>query len=83
MSALERKLVRDLWRLKGQVVTIALVLACGIMAMIMMRSTFTSLLDARDAYYDRYRFADAFVRLQRAPQAIAAHLEQLPGVAVV
>ena len=30
MKALDRKLLRDLWRLKTQVVSIALVIACGI-----------------------------------------------------
>ena len=65
MSALDRKLGRDLWRLKGQVATIALVLACGIMAMIMLRSTWQSLLGARDAYYERYRFGDVFAHLER------------------
>ena len=83
MSTLERKLSRDLWRLKGQVATIALVLACGMMAMIMLRSTWSSLLGARDAYYERYRFADVFARVERAPDAVAARLERLPGVAVV
>ena len=60
MSALDRKLGRDLWRLKGQVATIALVLACGIMAMVMLRSTWQSLIGARDAYYEQYRFGDVF-----------------------
>ncbi|HTJ45187.1 MAG TPA: ABC transporter permease [Kofleriaceae bacterium] len=83
MSALDRKLGRDLWRLKGQVATIALVLACGFMAMIMLRSTWQSLIGARDAYYDAYRFGDVFARLERAPDAAAARLERLPGVAVV
>jgi putative ABC transport system permease protein len=83
VSILARKARRDLWRLKGQVATIALVLACGIMAMIMLRSTWTSLLGARDAYYDRYRFGDVFARLERAPESVAGRLEQVPGVAVV
>jgi putative ABC transport system permease protein len=83
VSALERKLVRDLWRLKGQVATIALVLACGIMSMLMLRSTWQSLLAARDAYYEQARFADVFVRLERAPEAVAARLEGIPGVALV
>jgi putative ABC transport system permease protein len=82
VSALDRKLTRDLWRLKGQVATIALVLACGIMAMIMLRSTWQSLLGARDAYYDHYRFGDVFAHLERAPDAVAARLERLPGVAL-
>ena len=82
MSALDRKLGRDLWRQKGQVSTIALVLACGIMAMIMLRSTWSSLIDARDAYYAQYRFGDVFARLERAPAGAAARLAALPDVAV-
>jgi putative ABC transport system permease protein len=83
VSVLGTKLRRDLWRLKGQVTTIALVLACGIMAMIMLRSTFRSLLGSRDAYYASYRFADVFARLERAPLEVAARLAEIPGVAVV
>jgi len=82
VSVLERKLTRDLWRLKGQVATIALVLACGIMAMLMMRSTYHSLLAARDAYYASYRFGDVFARLERAPDAVASRLEEIPGVMI-
>ncbi|HSD89146.1 MAG TPA: FtsX-like permease family protein [Kofleriaceae bacterium] len=83
MSALDRKLGRDLWRLKGQVATIGLVLACGIMAMIMLRSTWQSLIAARDVYYEQYRFADVFARLERAPEGVSARLEAIPGVALV
>jgi putative ABC transport system permease protein len=83
VSALGKKLTRDLWRLKGQVATIGLVLACGIMAMLMMRSTWQSLIAARDAYYEQYRFADVFARLERAPESVSRRLEQLPGVALV
>ncbi|HEU4733390.1 MAG TPA: FtsX-like permease family protein, partial [Kofleriaceae bacterium] len=82
MSALDRKLGRDLWRLKGQVATIALVLACGIMAMVMLRSTWQSLLGARDAYYEQYRFGDVFAHLERAPDAVVPRLARLPGVAL-
>ncbi|MGE0401223.1 MAG: ABC transporter permease [Kofleriaceae bacterium] len=82
MSVLGTKLRRDLWRLKGQVATIALVLACGIMAMIMLRSSYQSLVAARDRYYADYRFADVFARVERAPAAVADRLEQIEGVAV-
>ena len=82
MSVLERKLTRDLRRLKGQVATISLVLASGIMAMLMMRSTYGSLLAARDSYYASYRFGDVFARLERAPDAVAARLEAIDGVMV-
>ncbi|MBT8495650.1 MAG: ABC transporter permease [Deltaproteobacteria bacterium] len=81
VSALDRKLLRDLWRLKGQVLTIALVVACGIGAYVAMRSTWTSLTGSRDAYYQRYNFADVFVQLRRAPESVASQIAELPGVA--
>jgi len=49
VSVLDRKLARDLGRLRGQVATIALVLACGVMSMIMLRATWESLLRSRDS----------------------------------
>jgi putative ABC transport system permease protein len=83
VSVLGKKLGRDLWRLKGQVITIALVLACGIMSMVMLRGAFASLLGARDEYYARERFADVFARLERAPEVVAGRLAAVPGVARV
>jgi len=83
VSALSTKRRRDLLRLKGQVATVALVLACGFMAMIMLRSTWRSLIAARDDYYAEERFADVFARVTRAPDHVAAELLALPGVARV
>lgn len=83
MSMLGRKSRRDVVRLKGQVATISLVLACGIMSIIMLRSAYSSLLAARDSYYARYRFGDVFAHLERAPDSIAARIEAMPGVALV
>jgi putative ABC transport system permease protein len=83
VTALAKKRRRDLLRLKGQVATIGLVLACGVMAMIMLRSTYQSLIAARDAYYAEERFGDVFARLVHAPDHVAAELERLPGVARV
>jgi putative ABC transport system permease protein len=83
VSALDRKLLRDLSRLKGQVITIALVVACGIAAFVTMRSTWHSLIDSRDAYYERYRFGDVFAHLERAPDSLGERIEALPGVARV
>ena len=83
VSALDRKLLRDLSRLKGQVVTIALVVACGIASFAALRSTYQSLIDSRDAYDDRYRFGDVFAHLERAPESLAERIEAIPGVARV
>lgn len=83
VSALDRKLLRDLMRLRGQVVTIALVMACGIATYVCLRSTWASLGSSKAAYYERYRFADVFARLERAPEPVAERIEAIPGVARV
>ena len=81
MRALDRKLLRDLAHLKGQVLTIALVVAAGFTAFAGVRSAYAALEHSRDAFYDRYHFADVFARLKRAPDAIEARVARLPGVA--
>ncbi|MGD8862582.1 MAG: FtsX-like permease family protein [Myxococcales bacterium] len=82
VSALDRKLLRDIGRLRGQVITIALVVACGIASYATTKGTHFSLIAARDTYYERYRFADVFAHLERAPDALIPRIEQIPGVAV-
>lgn len=83
MRALSRKLLRDLGRMSGQMVSIAAVVACGIAAMVSLRGNYDSLLRSRDEYYDRQRFADIFVRLRRAPDRVTRAVAALPGVAAV
>lgn len=81
VKALDKKLWRDLLRLKGQMLTIALVVAAGIAAFVTLRGTYTSIQEARAAYYERQRFADVFARLERAPTSLLSSIEQIPGVA--
>jgi putative ABC transport system permease protein len=83
MSPLRRKLVRDLGQLKGQVLTIALVVACGIASYVTIQGTYRSTLLARSTYYERHHFPDAFVPVERAPLSLAARALALPGVALV
>src|SRR5579859_4356505 len=83
VSALHRKLLREVTSLVGQITTIALVVAGGIACFICLRGTCDSLDWARAAYYDRYRFADVFAHAERAPESLARDIEALPGVAVV
>lgn len=80
VSALDRKLLRDILRLKGQIATIALVLAAGIISFISLRGATLSLESARDAYYDRCLFAHVFARVEHAPESLAREIESLPGV---
>jgi putative ABC transport system permease protein len=83
MRAIDRKLLRDVWRLKGQVISIALVVAGGVMSVITMQSTFRSLERSRDEYYREQRFADVFAGLNRAPGTLARRIAEIPGVAAV
>jgi putative ABC transport system permease protein len=82
VKALDRKLLRDLWKIRGQVFTIALVVACGIGAYISMRSTWSSLERSRDTFYDRGRFGDVFISLERAPLSMVPTIEAIDGVAI-
>ena len=83
MRALDRKLVRDLWSMKTQVVSIALVIACGIGGFIGSLSTYGSLLWSRQHYYDTARFPHVFATAKRAPQTLAERLRAVPGVVEV
>jgi putative ABC transport system permease protein len=83
LTALDLKLLREIRQLRGQIATIALVLASGIMSFVALRGTYLSLDRALTLYYDRYRFAHVFSSVERAPQSVARRIELLPGVASV
>ena len=83
MSTLRKKLVRDLWRLRAQVLTIAMLLGCGVASFAAAVSASASLQASRDAFYADARFADVFAHLKRAPRPVLDRLRALPGVAVV
>jgi putative ABC transport system permease protein len=83
MRALHRKLLRDLWRLRGQVLAIALVMASGVGVLVMSLTTVESLEETAIAYYERYRFGHVFARVERAPEHLAERLREIPGVQAV
>ncbi|HEU5260240.1 MAG TPA: FtsX-like permease family protein [Gemmatimonadales bacterium] len=80
LRALDRKLARDLWHLRGQVAAIGVVVACGVAIVVTTRTTYTSLLVSRAAYYGGYRFGDVFAHLKRAPEALRPRLAAIRGV---
>lgn len=82
MSPLDRKLLRDLWRIKGQAVAIAAVIGVGVLMLVMMTGIVTSLDETRRAYYERYRLADIFAPVTRAPDRLISDLSSIPGVSV-
>lgn len=83
MSVLDRKLLRDLWRLRTQVLAIALVMAAGVTTLVLGVGTYQSLRETQTAYYERHRFADVFAVARRAPERLAAGIAEIPGVAAV
>jgi hypothetical protein len=79
----DRKLLRDLRRMAGQVVTIAIVIGCGIAILVAAVATYQSLLATQQGYYERGRFAQVFATAKRAPEALAARLAAIPGIGVL
>ncbi len=78
---LDRKLLRDLWATKMQAIAIAFVVAAGIAVHVVAAGMLDSLQETRRAYYDRYRFADVWAPVVRAPDRLLADIRDIPGVA--
>jgi putative ABC transport system permease protein len=80
MRALDKKLWRDLWYMRGMAAAISLVMIGGISTFVMSRVTYESLKVTQARYYIDQRFADVFARLVRAPESVAERFVELPGV---
>jgi len=83
MRALNRKLFRDLWAVRGQVIAISFVLAGGIATYVMAASTLDSLQRTQARLYREFRFPELFAGLKRAPDSVAARVAAIPGIATV
>lgn len=82
MRALDLKLWRTVWRSRGPVAAVAVVVACGVAMFIMALTTLAALQHSRDLFYEQAGFADLFVPLKRAPERLIRSLAELPGVQV-
>lgn len=83
MEALTTKGLRDLRRQLGSNLAIAAVVAAGVSLLVMNLTMLGVLSESRQAYYDRYRFADVFASVNRAPEHVAEAIAAIPGVAKV
>ena len=83
MKALDRKLWRELWQMKGQAIAIVLVIVSGVAIHVMFGATLDALRQTRARYYQEYRFADVFAALKRAPESLRARIAAIPGVVEV
>src|SRR3954453_11191804 len=83
ISSLDRKLLRELSNMKGQSFAIAIVIAAGVATFVNSRTILNSLELTRSTFYERYRLADVFARVKRAPDSVAERLAEIPGIAQV
>ncbi|MFN9264961.1 MAG: ABC transporter permease [Acidobacteriota bacterium] len=83
LGTLDRKLGRDLWAVRGQVLAIACVLAGGIATYVMSVSTLRSLERTQSRMYGEFRFPEVFAGLKQAPRSVATRLAATPGVEAV
>ena len=82
MRALDRKLLRDLGRMKTQAVAIALVVASGTALFIGTATTSRALRLSEEKYYDDHRFAHVWSRLARAPESVVRRLAAIRVLAM-
>ena len=80
VKTLNRKLLREIWLMKGQVFAITLVVMSGVATFIMFISTMHSLDFTRSKFYREYNFADVFVNLKRAPESLRDKIKNINGV---
>ncbi len=83
MKALDIKLWRDLWLMKGQALAIVLVIVSGVTTFVMFLSVMHSLNKTRDAFYRDFAFAEVFGSLKRAPESLRERIGEIPGVNLV
>ncbi len=83
LGKLDRKLVRDLSRMKMQVAAVGGVLACGVVLWVMANGMYDSLQRARDGYYDSQHMADMAASVVRAPLELVPSLQAVPGISAL
>jgi len=79
MRTLDRKLLRDLRKTKGQALAIVLIIACGVAAFVTVVTAYRGLKGSQEAYYAEYRMADIWAPVERVPRAVLRELESVPG----
>ncbi len=83
MFAIGKKLLRDLWGMRGQALAIAVVIVSGVAMFIAALGTMDALTRSQRSFYENARFGEAFASLKRAPTDVERRLQALEGVATV
>jgi len=80
VSALDRKLRRDLFVAKGRLLAITSILTLGVMCFVYMKSAYFNLQIAQSQYYARGRMADFWIDVKKVPVGELDRLADLPGI---
>ena len=80
MNTLNKKVIRELIALKSQSITIALVVASGIAIFIASGSSYDSLWDAREKFYNNTHFAEGFASSKPAPEILERRIRNIHGI---
>jgi putative ABC transport system permease protein len=83
VSAIAKKLLRDLWGMRGQALAIALVIVSGVATFVAALGTMDALTRSQQSFYEEARFGEAFAALKRAPNDVERRLQSLDGVSAV
>lgn len=80
MPILNKKLLRDLWKNKGQFISALLIVIIGVMFYSGLNSAYRNLDGASEKYYEENHFADLWVSVLRAPENVEEKVKKLPFV---
>jgi len=83
IRALDRKLLRDLSRMRVQAIAIALVIGSAVALFVATLATYRSLRVSEHHYYTQYRFAHVWSDLSRAPESVTRNISAIAGVVAV
>ena len=70
LQALTTKLFREIGHLRGQLIAIVVVIACGIANFVTFRAVHSSLTLTQQSFYEDSRFADVFLTARRVPESV-------------
>lgn len=80
MSVLTKKLLRTIWKTKGQFLAVVAVVMLGISVYISMTTAYYNLNRSKESFYQENNFADYTFHIIRAPEQITKQIEAVNGV---
>lgn len=83
MTALNRKLLRDLKAAAGMLLAITGIITVGVTCYVGLGSSYHNLAEAKRRYYAQCRMADFSVELKKVPLSELGAVAELPGVAEI